>query len=236
MVKDSKAPKLSTNKPFTIACAIIAGLLGVLTFQIQRSIAPAPLPKPELSEGQRGELGIDKNINEKNIDAYLNRPDSVYYDMRMLDDPATYENIGGDSQLSGFVRGFSVIPYPYLATVKGLPEAVGQGYSGPTLFTITDDNKYRANYEESEKILNDLFPKDKYIFLMCGGGGYAGMTKNLLINQGWDQDKIYVVGGFWYYEGENIINVKETTPDGQTTYAFWKVPYHQITFSELTKK
>ena len=63
------------------------------------------LPKPEISEGLRGEFGIDKNINEKNIDEYLNRPDSVYRDMRMLKDPGNYEAIGGDSYLSGFVKG-----------------------------------------------------------------------------------------------------------------------------------
>ena len=26
---------------------------------------------------------------------------------------------------------------------------------------------------------------------MCGGGGYAGMTKNLLVSLGWDENKIY---------------------------------------------
>lgn len=44
------------------------------------------LPQPELSEGQRGQLGIDKNINESTIDFYLDREDSVYRDMRMLKD------------------------------------------------------------------------------------------------------------------------------------------------------
>ena len=42
------------------------------------------LPVPELSEGQRGELGIDKNVNESTIDEYLNRSDAVYRDLRML--------------------------------------------------------------------------------------------------------------------------------------------------------
>ena len=30
------------------------------------------LPKPEVTEGERGALGIDKNINESTIDNYLN--------------------------------------------------------------------------------------------------------------------------------------------------------------------
>ena len=110
------------------------------------------LPKPEISEGLRGEFGIDKNINEKNIDEYLNRPDSVYRDMRMLKDPGNYEAIGGDSYLSGFVKGFEVVPYPYLVNVSGLPEEVGDTYTGKTLFT-EKDGKYTPNFEESMDIL-----------------------------------------------------------------------------------
>jgi len=190
------------------------------------------LPNPELSEGIRGEqFGIDKNINESTIDNYLNREDSVYRDMRMLKDPGNYEAIGGDSYLSGFVKGFEVFPYPLIATVKGLPSEVGDSYTGTTLFTITDDGKYIANYEESLEILEYYFPKDKNIFLMCGGGGYAGMTKNMLVALGWDSNKIYNVGGYWYYNGNNNVLVK----NNKGTYDFWKVTYHDIDFSNLTE-
>lgn len=194
----------------------------------------AELPKPELSEGQRGELGVDKNINESTIDKYLGRSDAVYWDLRMLEDPGNYESIGGDRYLTGFVRGFQVVPYPYIATVSGLPESVGQGYSGLTLFSLQGDGSYKANYQESMSVLEDLFPKDKVIFLMCGGGGYAGMMKKLLVSFGWDTDKIYDVGGYWSYEGENKVEVKETAADGRVYYALWKVPYHEINFNTLT--
>lgn len=224
---------------------LLCGTTGAAVFFALRSNAPAVktaeedaglevLPKPELSAGQRGQLGIDRNINEQTIDKYLGRADSVYYDMRMLEDPASYENIGGDRFLSGFVKGFEVVPYPYLAPAVGLPEEVGNGYTGDTLFAIGEDGSYSANYSESERILEDIFPKDKYIFLMCGGGGYAGMTKKLLVSQGWDGEKIYVVGGYWYYEGDNKVEVKEEL-GGRTIYAFWKVPYHNIDFGVLTK-
>ena len=79
-------------------------------------------------------------------------------------------------------------------------------------------------------ILNYYFPKDKYIFIMCGGGGYAGMTKNLLVSLGWDADKIYDVGGYWYYNGKNNVVVKN---DKYDTYDFWKVVYHDIHFDLL---
>lgn len=190
------------------------------------------LPAPEVSEGLRGTFGIDKNINESTLDRYLHRSDVVYRDMRMLKDPGNYEAIGGDSYLSGFVDGFEVVPYPYLVNVTGLPAEVGNTYTGKTLFTQDQDGNLTANYTESLQILKDLFPKDKTIFLMCGGGGYAGMTKDLLVKLGWNADKIYNVGGYWYYEGKNNIPVK-TTHNGVTTYNFWKVPYHNIDFTTL---
>lgn len=190
------------------------------------------LPKPEVSEGVRGDLGIDANVNEASLDKYLGREDSVYRDMRMLIDPAEYENIGGDAYLSGFVKGFEVVPYPYLVNVVGLPEAVGTTYEGKTLFTLNDNGKYVANYKESMDILEYLFPKDKYIFLMCGGGGYAGMTKNMLVSLGWDDNKIYNTGGYWYYKGENNVLVKNDSYD-EVSYDFWKVAYHEIDFELL---
>ena len=43
---------------------------------------------------------------------------------------------------------------------------------------------------------------------MCGGGGYAGMTKAMLVSLGWNGDKIYNTGGYWYYNGKNNVEVK----------------------------
>ena len=210
-----------------VILAIILIVTGAFVFTSNKN----ELPKPEVTSGLRGEFGIDKNINEKTIDDYLGRDDSVYRDMRMLKDPGNYEAIGGDSYLSGFVKGFEVVPYPYLVNVSGLPEEVGDKKKKKTLFT-EKDGEYTANYEESMDILEYLFPKDKNIFLMCGGGGYAGMTKNLLVALGWDADKIYNVGGYWYYDGDNNVEVKNTKY-GDTTYDFWKVPYHDIDFDSL---
>lgn len=207
-------------------------LLGVLIgYMIPNKTKLKKLPKPAITEGQRGQLGIDKNINEETIDDYLNREDSVYRDMRMLKDPGNYEAIGGDSFLSGIVKGFEVVPYPYLTEVKGLPKEVGDSYKGKTLFTLEEDGTYKSNYKESLEILEYLFPKDKNIFLMCGGGGYAGMTKQLLVSLGWDENKIYNVGGYWYYNGKNNIQIKN-----KDKYDFWKVTYHDIDFKNLTEE
>lgn len=218
-----------------VVVVIVAAALVFTGYALHPGSELAALPTPEIGDGIRGEqFGVDKNINESTIDNYLHRSDSVYRDMRLLEDPGNYEAIGGDRYLSGYVSGFEIVPLPYLVNVSGLPDEVGETYSGKTLFTQKGD-EYIPRYEESLQILQDLFPKDKYIFLMCGGAGYAGMMKNMLINLGWDADKIYNVGGYWFYEGDNNVAVKQET-NGETTYAFWKVPYHEIDFSALTPR
>ena len=223
-----------------ILIGIILCILGVTLFFLIKNNSNTEsnklkkLPRPEITGGIRGELGIDKNINEETIDEYLNRSDSIYRDMRMLEDPGNYEAIGGDRYLSGYVKGFEVIPLPYIIPVSGLPSEVGETYTGETLFNYVD-NKYVPRYEESMDIIERIFPKDKVIFLMCGGGGYAGMTKNFLVSLGWDESKIYNTGGYWYYKGKNNVEVKEIK-DGKANYNFNIVPYHDIDFSRLTLK
>ena len=218
--------------------SIIAVILIIGAFLLGRFAFPnrlASLPKPEVAEGQRGELGIDKNVNEETIDSYLGRSDAVYRDVRMLEDPGNYEAIGGDSYLSGFVRGFELVPFPYIVNVTGLPEEVGQTYTGKTLYHQHSDGSYTPNYKESLSILEGLFPKNKVLFLMCGGGGYSGMLKNMLVALGWDEDKIYDVGGYWYYGGDNNVDVKRVDDNGQIVYDFYKVPVHEIDFEKLTE-
>lgn len=201
------------------------------------------LPLPTVIDGFWGEFGIDKNINvfplsEKDhsstLDRYLNRTDTVYFDMRMKIDPANYEAIGGDRYLSGFIKGFKAFGYPYIAPLGELPPAIGEGYTGPTLFSYDDtQNKFIPNYKESMKIIEEVFPHDKNIFVMCGGGGYAQWTKDFLISVGYDKDKIYNVGCYWNYVGPNDVKVKETNAEGETYYAFHRLSEIQIVFEEL---
>ena len=225
---------MKKNLKYVLLAILLLSLgLNIYNLVNRKTSKTSELPKPELSEGLRGTFGIDKNINETTIDNYLNRSDSVYRDMRMLKDPGNYEAIGGDSYLSGFIKGFEVVPYPYIVNVTGLPEEVGKTYEGKTLFTLKD-GKYIANYNESLSILEYLFPKDKNIFLMCGAGGYARSTKEMLVALGWDENKIYNIGGYWYYNGNNNVEVKRTT-NNKTYYDFYKINYHNIDFTNLTK-
>lgn len=190
------------------------------------------LPTPEIIGGAWGQFGIDKNINVTTIDNYLKREDTIYHDMRMLVDPADFSVVGGDSHLSGFINGFSVIPYPILCDKLDLPAEVGVGYQGETLFSFVN-NEYRSNYNESMAILESLFPRDKNIFVMCGAGGYALSTKTMLISLGWNKDKIWNVGCYWSYVGNNNVEVRKTNNEGETYYDFAVVDYRNIDFSCL---
>ncbi len=221
-----------------IGCFLLGSLTNFLLFNNKNF--EEELPKAELSEGLRGKYGIDKNINEKTIDFYLNRTDTVYRDVRMLEDPATWENKGGDRYLSGYIKGFEIIPSPFLANYteeyinQKKIENVSGLYQGKTLFTYHDNDTYTPNYKESMDILEAIFPKDKNIFIMCGAGGYAGQVKHMLIKLGWDESKVRDIGGYWYYEGNNSIIVKETI-EGKDYYNFSKVPYYNIDFESLTE-
>ena len=155
------------------AILLVIGFVIGYVFNNNKDNKLTPLPKQEKSEGLRGIYDIDKNINEKTIDNYLGRSDVVYRDVRMLEDTATWENKGGERDLTGFIEGFEVVPYAYLTEFpqeyidQKKAENVSGLYTGKTLFRL-ENGKYVANYEESMDILNYLFPKDKIIFLMCG--------------------------------------------------------------------
>lgn len=202
---------------------------------------PKALPASTVDESSM--FGVDKNITVDTIDNWLGRDDVAYIDVRMLVDPGDYTKIGGDPVLSGTVEGFEVVPYPFLANLTGLPEAVAATqYTGPTLFTLTWDAKgniasITPNFRESEMIIQDLFPKDKAIFLMCGGGGYAGFTRGLLIKLGYSPEKLYNIGGFWNYKGGHKQHIKVSYGENNKYEynALHRLKYHLIQFDQLHK-
>lgn len=198
----------------------------------------AEKPLPAAEPNADSQFGVDTNINIGTVDDWLGRDDVAYRDMRMLFDPADYAAIGGESDLTRTIEGFKVTPYPYIATLSALP--VSGAYEGDCLFTVewgSDGSieSAEANYEESMQILEELFPKDKAVFLMCGGGGYSGMMRSLLIYLGWDETKLYNVGANWEYTGEHTLEliVYPEDANGDKTYATWRADYAYIDFSRL---
>jgi len=202
--------------------------------QAQNTSDLTPLPPPERDGGP---FGVDVNINMSTIDDFLERPDVAYFDMRMLADPADYEAIGGVSRLTQTLPGFRIVPFPYLASLSSLP--VDNPYDGDTLFTVVWGEErgeilyISPNFRESERILRDIFPAAKAIFLMCGGAGYTSLARGLLIHMGWDENLIYHTGGNWHYEGDRGIDlvISEDNPN----IATWNVNYTVIDFDKLTR-
>ncbi len=202
--------------------------------------APTVQPLPVAQIDAESQFGVDKNITIDTIDNYLGRDDTVYRDMRMLFDPADYGAIGGDADLSATIKGFRVTPYPYIGTLQALP--VAGAYDGECLYTVVwnEDGTIKSatpNYLESEMIMKELFPQDKNVFLICGGGGYAGMTRNLLLFLGWDEGKVYNVGGAWKYKGTNKeeLIVYPEDANGTVIDATWRADYAYIDFTRLHK-
>jgi len=195
----------------------------------------ASLPPPEPDDGF---FGIDLNINMTMIDDFLGRPDVAYFDMRMLFDPADFPAIGGISSLTRTLPGYRVVPFPFIASLGAMP--VDGAYEGDKLFEVVwGENreilKITPNYLESEFILSDIFPKDKVIFLMCGGGGYSALIRTLLIHQGWDEKMIYHTGGNWFYEGTKSLDLEIHSEDDHDDpiIATWRVNYAFIDFDHL---
>ena len=201
------------------------------TNDLHTSHVPLPPPQPDDST-----FGIDVNLNIETLDNWLGRDDVVYRDMRMLLDPAQFNLIDGDPKLTKTINGFKIVPFPFIVTLNALP--VPDAYKGRALFNVTwtesgEIESAAANYVESMQILEELFPKDKAIFLLCGGAGYSAGMRTLLQFLGWDPSMIYVVGPHWKYTGTNNLDLIYTTEKGDTVYAFWRADYAFIDFDKL---
>lgn len=219
----------ATAGMMSAACAA-AGDEEAKAAQGEMTILPASDPNPESM------FGVDSNINMGTIDDYLGRPDVIYRDMRLVRDPADYESIGGDRNLTVALEGFKVVPFPYVGTLPQLP--VSGAYDGDTLFNIEWDEQEDIvqadpNYEQSMLIVEDLFPKDRPIFLMCGGAGYASQMKKLLIYLGWDESLLYNIGGAWEYTGYHAVQIMSAA-NGEDEYFLWRLDMAPLDFSQYT--
>ena len=71
-----------------------------------------------------------------------------------------------------------------------------------------------------------------------GGGGYAGMTKTLLMYLGWDENLLYNIGANWEYTGDNSLELIVYPEDANddNINATWRADYAYIDFSRLHEK
>ncbi len=193
-------------------------------------------PVPPASPDPESPFGVDLNVNMDTIDDYIGRDDIVFRDMRMIKDPADYAAIGGSALLDFMLEGFKLVPFPYVGTLQELP--VEGAYEGPVLFDIewAEDGTVASAtplYEESLLILEELFPQDRPVFIMCGGAGYAGMTRQLLLYLGWDPELVYNVGGAWEYTGYKAIPLVDYREDEEIPrFYLWRADIATIDFDQ----
>lgn len=139
--------------------------------------APVDTTKPD---AQKSPFAADSSsINATNLFEYLGRDDVLYIDLR---DYADYQK--------KHLRNFECIPYfAYI-----FDKAAGEDKSKIQLYggSVTEPV---ANYQESDEMLEVLFPKDKTIFFMCQSGGRVAQLLSILNAKGYDMSKIYNVGG-----------------------------------------
>lgn len=237
MAKITDSGNLSRRELLGAASALAAvSGLGLLGCSVAESRQPDERSLPPASPDPESEFGVDATINMETVDEWLHRPDVAYRDMRLLLDPARYEDVGGDADLAFTLEGFKVVPYPYIGTLQRLP--VDGAYDGETLFDVEwgpsgEIAGVSQNYEQSLQIVEELFPRDKAVFLICGGAGYAMMMRKLLVYLGWNETRVYNVGGAWGYSGYHPVELVSLNPDGGKEYCFWRADVATIDFGSL---
>lgn len=141
-------------------------------------------------------------INTKNIDQYMFRDDVQYVDLR------NSESVLND----GYIAGFEFIPYYSVIASFSEHEALFQmksnkDDSGKTIHA-GQVGGFVAQYEESEKMIENLFSKEKYIFLISIGGSESAYLINLLLQLGYNGELLYNIGGVSNNDGvESYTNI-----------------------------
>ncbi len=122
------------------------------------------------------------SINKDNFIDYMDLDDVLYIDLRDYDD-----------YMQKHFRNFEVIPFFALVYNRNAEDTNPvQLYSGSTKDPV-------PTYEESDELLEALFPKDKTLMLVCQSGGRVTMLLDILNSRGWDMSKIYNIGGMAQY-------------------------------------
>ena len=193
--------------------------------------AELPVAEPNLEN----QFHIDSNVNVQTLDDFLGIEGVVYRDMRLLEDSAHWEDVGGARELRHTAAGFKIVPFPYIGTLPVLP--VEGRYEGPRLFDVVWNDlevvSATPNYEESLQIVEELFPRDAAIVTMCGGGGYSGFMRWLLIHLGWDPENLYNAGAGWRYNGANKLVLVEGE-GADMRWRLWRADIARIDFDQLT--
>ena len=199
LVKAEAAPEAPVAEEAPAAVAAAAGELAPL---------PAPVDETRTFKKNKddteevpctpGDYGPTCSaIGAHNLLQYLNRPDVFYIDVRDHND-----------YMKKHLRNFEVIPFFGLIFNADANEDA----SKPHLYGGTPTEPVPV-YEESDELLEVLFPKNKTLFIMCQSGGRVGMLMNILKARGWDMSKVYNIGGMAQYTGPEYKDMTVDTPE-----------------------
>ena len=134
-------------------------------------------------------------INADDLDKYLFRDDVQYVDLREMSFVVS----------SGYIAGFEFIPYHSLiASFSGentLYKMVNKYDENGKLINAGTIGGFEPQYEESLQIIKTLFDEDKYIFFVSQAGSEGSYMINLLIQLGYDGNKLYNICGVVGTEG-----------------------------------
>jgi rhodanese-related sulfurtransferase len=161
-------------------------------------------------------------ISKENLKDYLGREDIVYIDLR--NDGSTGTSLGEYS--GGHLKGFKLVEFFEYIYASG-------GAKGSQLFYKAGEKSdgtpiFAPRYADSVETLEELFPRNKTIFLMCGGGVRVVDMMQLLDQYGWDMSHIYNVGGWnnmysnnaeykdWRVTAKNMLEEYDGTAAGKT--------------------
>ena len=176
-------------------------------------------------------LASESPITSTNIDDYLFRDDCMYIDTRS---PQQFLEEG---HIAGFVN------IPFYEALVGLKPTENLLYTTTTIrdennkvkAIVGDVNSYTPNYEESKRIIESTFPKDKNLLIISTAGVESAYLINLLLQLGYDGSKLYNVGTFsngmgdivayrtykdakYYVEGVYAYTVHPTYDYGELTW------------------
>lgn len=145
-----------------------------------------------LNEGELEYIHPDDLITMGNLDEYMFRDDVQYVDLR------NYEAVFH----SGFIYSFEIIPF--------------FDYLDYRAFDRNDAYEFEPDQILNSALLENIFIKDKAIFLYADGCIRGGYLKDVLNYLGYE--RVYVIGGFYEYSGLHKVLGDATYTIGNTFY------------------
>ena len=118
-------------------------------------------------------------ITMENLDSYMFRDDGQYVDLRNYD----------SGFRTGFIYSFEIIPF--------------FDYLDYRAFNRGGTYEFNPDQILSAPELERLFDRDKAIFLYADGCIRSGYLMDVLLYLGYE--RVYVLGGFYEYEGEYMV-------------------------------